>query len=34
MADGSVHFVSSDINLQVWQQLGHMSDGSVASIVE
>ncbi len=31
LADGSVHFVS-DIDTVTWQQVGHMSDGSISSI--
>ncbi|QDT63835.1 DUF1559 domain-containing protein [Calycomorphotria hydatis] len=29
MADGSVHFVSENINLQVWRDLGQRDDGNV-----
>jgi len=34
MTDGSVHFVANSISLEVWQQLGNKSDGSVASLEE
>ncbi|MFI4850256.1 MAG: DUF1559 domain-containing protein, partial [Gimesia chilikensis] len=27
VGDGSVHFLSENIDLQVFQQLGHISDG-------
>ncbi|WP_228030714.1 DUF1559 domain-containing protein [Gimesia benthica] len=34
MADGSVHFVSENIDLQKWQQLGAIADGAAVSINE
>ncbi|QDT82691.1 DUF1559 domain-containing protein [Gimesia chilikensis] len=34
MADGSVHFVSENIDLQKWQQLGGIADGAAVSINE
>ncbi|QDU11950.1 DUF1559 domain-containing protein [Gimesia aquarii] len=34
MADGSVHFVSENIDLLKWQQLGAIADGAAVSISE
>jgi prepilin-type N-terminal cleavage/methylation domain-containing protein/prepilin-type processing-associated H-X9-DG protein len=32
MGDGSVHFAGENIDLAVWQRLGHVADGQMASL--